>query len=282
MGKYQLRGVDPRTKYADMTADECYRAYFSDFRRARAVALIAAVAIAVLSVAAASFSNWLFYAIGIFAVGLIAVLLRQRTTAQYAELIGVLTHDCDPEKLRAVLERGLRRTFRKRTKMLIQDDLALCDYYCDDPAGALERIKGVEVRSPRDKLGIRVTNLELLCCRALGDEEGAKRALAELKELRGQLARGSEWAVKLEQVYESGKEMLRPHDQWTKKDAQRMYRRLQNADTHLNRVTAQLRLAEYELLHCGAAEARRLLEDPALEPLTPRARAERAELLARL
>lgn len=282
MGKYQLRGVDARTRYADMTADACSRAYAADILRARLLSIAGVVAIGVLSFVAASFSNWFFYAIGIFAIGLVVVLFRKWTTIKYTELMGILTHDCDPQKLRLVLERSLRGAKRARSKAVLEDDIATCEYYCGEPEAALARLAGVEQRDKHDKLGIRKTSLELLCRYALGDAAGAKQALAELKALRSQVPSSSAWAVPLETMYESDKELLRPHDQWTRKDAERMYKRLAYADNHLNRVSAQLRLAEYELLHRGAAEARRLLEDPALEPLCPRDQAERARLLARL
>ncbi|MCI7729902.1 hypothetical protein [Enorma burkinafasonensis] len=282
MAKYQLRGTDRKTRFFDMTAEEVYRSYATGYRLAQVAALALVVVIAVASVSAVSYSNWLCYAIGIFGIGVVVVLFRRWAARRYEGLLDILMHDCDPEKLRFVLERVRERAVGRRGKMLTQDDLAFCDYFCDDPAAALERLKGIEVRGKRDKLGVRAANVELLCRCATGDEEGARRVLAELKELRQELPRGSEWAGPLEEVYQSGKEMLRPHEQWTKKDAQRMYQRLVNADCHLNRVTAQLRLAEYELLHRGAEEARRLLEDPALEPLCPRSRTERDELLARL
>lgn len=282
MGKYQLRGVDARTRYADMTASACARAYAADILRARLLSLAGAVAIGVLSFVAASFSNWFFYVIGIFAIGLVVVLFRKWTTIKYTELMGILTHDCDPEKLRWALERSLRGKARARSKAALEDDIAACAYYCGEPEAALARLAGVEPRGAHDKLGIRKTSLELLCRYALGDAAGAKRALSELKALRGQVPSSSAWAVPLETMYESDKELLRPHDQWTRKDAERMYNRLMYAENHLERASAQLRLAEYELLHRGADEARRLLEDPALEPLCPRDRAERARLLARL
>ena len=59
-----------------------------------------------------------------------------------------------------------------------------------------------------------------------------------------------------------------------------MREELAGARLHFNRVDWYLRLAEYELLHGDSARARAYLDEGLLEPLTPRARRLRGELLA--
>lgn len=201
---------------------------------------------------------------------------------QFVDLAGLVHEDCDPELYRAVIGRLLTRSLLRRTKQMYEIELALCDVLELDPESALSRLGKISGSRCDLAWRFRMYQVEFLAQLDRGDGDGARAALDKISSLSPRGGKGGGDSQALDRRIRDFSMMLRPADERDAEDAVYMRARMCAGETHRMRAEWQLLLAEYELLHGSHDEARRLLADPALDPLTPRGGRMRQKLSADL
>lgn len=271
-----------RSEFYDQSAQEVFDAYWAWFRSTRIRYVAAVVVVGVAAVLALWFANsWALYALGLAAVVAIAVACQVVVNRRFATLTAILDTDCDAEKWRGVIERigehgGARR---RRTRELYAIYLSIAD--CEEMryADALARL--ADMRVPRKgTFALMFHQARAVYARELGDEETCAADLAAVREICDGLRQGSAQRTTAERALVDLELGLKDPVAWDERDEALARERLAAPQTHREGVAWALRLAAFELARGRDDEARALLEDESLEPMTPRARARRDALLA--
>lgn len=220
----------------------------------------------------------------LFLALLVAIVFinRVRISKVFAELGGVVSQDCDPARYRAVLDVLDARDRFGRSAGTIAIERAYCDYLELDSASALRRLGSVTFKRKDNPRWFRAMQIEFLSRLDLDDAEGARDTLARLSAFRQIFKEGSRNRAFADSQIGSFTILLRPPAERDVADAALMREHVVLASCHQQRANWQLYLAEYELLHGSAEEARRLAGDVSLHPLTPRMERLRDEILAGL
>lgn len=268
--------------YVQMSADEAFLMYRSRFRMLYAGYVTLIVLLGIGAIAALDAHDMPAYLFMLLLIGVLFVLFNLVMNTRFRELQEILYNDCDVEKYRKVMERFAAQWKRRSTQATVALELAFCAFAADDVAGALDELARMGDKRRPMVQQIRVLNVSVLCCNDLGDIAGRDAAMAELRALAAGGIRVKKLAREVAQLLRALDIACMDHQAWSADDAAFMREELAGARLHFNRVDWYLRLAEYELLHGDSARARAYLDEGLLEPLTPRARRLRGELLARL
>lgn len=281
-GNAPVRNTPVRSEFYGQSAQEVFDAYWAWLRPTRARYVGAAVAVGAAAVLALWLADsWALYVMGLAAVVAIAVACQAVVNRRFAALTAILSTDCDVEKWRGVLERildhgGVRR---RRTRELYAIYVSIAD--CEEMRyeDALARL--ADVRVPRrGALALMFHQARAVYARELGDEETCAADVASVRELCDGLRRGSAQRRTAERTLCDLELGLKDPAAWDERDEALARERLAAPQTHRERVAWALRLAAFELVRGRDDEARALLEDGSLEPMTPRMRHRREALLA--
>lgn len=271
------------SEFADKNADEVARAYLGWFRRVRACCLIA-VAVAGAAAIAGLFvlDNLALYLLGLVALVGIGIGFRVRVNREFQTLLAIINTDCDVEKWRGVIGRIREHDARRRrSRELCDCYLALADLEDGRAADALARMAGVDF-GRRSLLNVMLYQNRAVCANELGDAAARDASLAALRELVAGYRAGSKSRALAGRQLASLELSLKPRETWGPADDARARELLEAAPSHRDRVSWALHLAERALLAGDAPAAQELLAEKNLAPMTPRAAARRAVLLARL
>ena len=271
---------DARSAYADMTADEAFASYWAAFTRTRAACLGAAAVLAIMALSAAARDLTAIYLVCLAGILACAVAVRAHVNKRFAAAQGILDADCDTAKWRRFMELVGDRSRRASAKAVAGFHLALCDYLDGDFQGALDRLAELRFRD-RSIMWANLYNLWALACNRLGETAGRDRAIERLEAHAQGIRAGSEARRAVDDMLRSARQASRPAETWDAEDGAFIRDRLVNAADHRSRMEWRLRLAEYELARGSRDEARRLLDEQILEPMTPLARSTAEDLRAR-
>lgn len=277
-----VRNAPARSEFYGQSAQEVFDAYWAWLHPTRARYVGVAVAVGAAAVLALWLADsWALYALGLAAVVAIAVACQAVVNRRFAAMTAILDTDCDTEKWRGVLERildhgGVRR---RRTWELYAIYVSIVD--CEEMRyeDALARL--ADVRVPRrGTLALMFHQVRAVYAHELGDEETCAADVASVRELCDGLRRGSAQRRTAERALADLELGLKDPAAWDERDEALARERLVAPQTHRERVAWALRLAAFELARGRDDEARALLEDGSLEPMTPRMRHRREALLA--
>lgn len=275
----------PLTKasaYAQMSAHEAFLLYRSRYRMLQAGYITLIVLCGIAAIAALGAHELPAYLFCLLLIGVLFVLFNVVMSGRFRELQGILYNDCDVEKYRQVMERFAAQWKRRSTQATVALELAFCAFGADDAAAALEALSRLDGKRRVAIQQVRALNIRAFCCDDLGDSAGRDAAVSELRVLAAGGLRSKKLATEVSRLLRALDIAFMDHQAWSPDDAAFMRDGLAAAQLHFNRVGWCLRLAEYELLHGDAARARAYLDENLLEPLTPRARRLRDELLSKL
>lgn len=271
-----------RSEFYGQSAQEVFDEYWGWLRRTRVLYVSVAVAIGIAAIAALWLADsWALYAVGLAAVVAVGVRCQVIVNRRFSGLMAILNTDCDAGKWRGIIERigdhgGIRR---RRTRDLSRIYLSIAD--CEEMrySEALARLSGVRV--PRKgPVALMYHQTRAVYAHELGDEETSAREVKMVRELLDGMRPGSKQRAIVDRALADLELGLKDAAAWDAADEELARERLADPLTHRERVAWALRLAGHELA-CGRAdEARALLDEGALEPMTPRARARREALLA--
>lgn len=272
-----------RSEYAGQSADEVAGTYLAWFRRIRALFVAAAVVLGIAAIASLLvLDGWpLYFAFFVLMVGL-AVLIRLLVNRRFATLVAILNTDCDVEKWRRVVERVREYSVRRRSSR------ALCDVYlstadCEEMRyrDALDRLAWVDPRRSL-VLGLGVFQNRAVCARELGNDAACDEAVAALRALVGRQRPGSKARSLAETQLADLVLRLKAPEAWDEADEAHARARRSAASSHRELVTWSLALAARRLAAGDHVEARSLLDERALAPMTPRQRRCRELLVGQL
>lgn len=268
--------------YAGMDKQQTVAAYLKRIRmiKAQSIALILVDLVAVIWFAEAG--NLVLYLFGLVVVFIVAVAGRVRMGMRFLDLGKVVSQDCDPARYRAVLDVLAARDRLGRSASTIAIERAYCDYLELDSASALRRLGTVSLKRKDHLRRFRAKQIEFMSRVDLGDIAGARHALAQLSELKQAFKAGTRNRASADAQVADYAVLLRTPAERSASDAAHMRGRMAEAGCHQQRANWQLYLAEYELLHGSRGEAARLVSDPTLDPITPRMKRLRAEILVGL
>lgn len=272
-----------RSRFADKSAEEVVRTYLGWFRRLRACCMVAAVIVGAATVASLFvLDNVALYLLGLAVLVGIGVWVRVRVTREFRTLIDIINTDCDVEKWRGAIGRVREHDVRRRrSRSLCDCYLALADLEDRRPADALERMAGLDF-GRRSLLNVMLLQNRTVCANEVGDAAARDASLAALRELTAGYRAGSKNRALAERQLASLELSLKPRETWGPADEARARELRDAAPSHRERVSWSLLLAEHELLVGSAPAALAMLDEKTLAPMTPRAAARRAALLARL
>lgn len=275
--------VSRRSAFAEKSAEEIARSYLGWFRRLRVCCAAAAVVVGTVAVAGlVVLDSPALYLLGLVALVGIGVYIRWRVNREFRTLIAIINTDCDAEKWRGVISRVREHDVRRRrARSLCDCYLALADLEELRPADALARMAGLDF-GRRSVLNVMLLQNRAVCANELGDVAARNASLAALRELVAGYRAGSKKRELAERQLADLELSLKPREAWDAEDEARARERVEAAPSHRERVSWALLLADRELLVGDAAAARRLLDESALAPMTPRAATRRAALLAQL
>ncbi len=276
-------GDGARSQFADKSAEEVARTYLGWYRRLRTRGIVAVVVVGAVAVASPLvLDDWTLYLLGLAVVVGIAVWVRVRVNREFQTLTAIINTDCDVEKWRGVIGRIREHDARRRrSRELCECYLALADLEDGRAADALARMAGVDF-GRRSLLNVMLYQNRAVCANELGDAAARDASLAALRELVAGYRAGSKNRALAGRQLASLELSLKPRETWGPADDDRARELLEAAPSHRDRVSWALHLAERALLAGDAATARELLAEKNLAPMTPRAAARRAALLARL
>lgn len=275
----------PLTKasaYAQMSAHEAFLLYRSRYRMLQAGYITLIVLCGIAAIAALGAHELAAYLFCLLLIGVLFVLFNVVMSGRFRELQGILYNDCDVEKYRQVMERFGAQWKRRSTQATVALELAFCAFEAGDAAAALEALSRLDGKRRVAIQQVRALNIRAFCCDDLGDSAGRDAAVSELRTLAAGGLRSKKLATEVSRLLRALDIAFMDHQAWSPDDAAFMRDGLAAAQLHVNRVGWCLRLAEYESLHGDAARARAYLDENLLEPLTPRARRLRDELLSKL
>lgn len=275
--------VSRRSAFAEKSAEEIARSYLGWFRRLRVCCAAAAVVVGTVAVAGlVVLDSPALYLLGLVALVGIGVYIRWRVNREFRTLVAIINTDCDAEKWRGVISRVREHDVRRRrARSLCDCYLALADLEELRPADALARMAGLDF-GRRSVLNVMLLQNRAVCANELGDVAARNASLAALRELVAGYRAGSKKRELAERQLADLELSLKPREAWDAEDEARARERVEAAPSHRERVSWALLLADRELLVGDAAAARRLLDESALAPMTPRAATRRAALLAQL
>lgn len=275
--------VSRRSAFAEKSAEEIARSYLGWFRRLRVCCAAAAVVVGTVAVAGlVVLDSPALYLLGLVALVGIGVYIRWRVNREFRTLVAIINTDCDAEKWRGVISRVREHDVRRRrARSLCDCYLALADLEELRPADALARMAGLDF-GHRSILNVMLLQSRAVCANELGDVAARNASLAALRELVAGYRAGSKKRELAERQLADLELSLKPREAWDAEDEARARERVEAAPSHRERVSWALLLADRELLVGDAAAARRLLDESALAPMTPRAATRRAALLAQL
>lgn len=275
--------VSRRSAFAEKSAEEIARSYLGWFRRLRVCCTAAAVVVGTVAVAGlVVLDSPALYLMGFVALVGIGVYIRWRVNREFRTLAAIINTDCNAEKWRGVISRVREHDARRRrARSLCDCYLALADLEELRPADALARMAGLDF-GRRSVLNVMLLQSRAVCANELGDVAARNASLAALRELVAGYRAGSKKRELAERQLADLELSLKPREAWDAEDEARVRERVEAAQTHRERVSWALLLADRELLVGDAAAARRLLDESALAPMTPRAATRRAALLAQL
>lgn len=268
--------------YAQMSADEAFLLYRFRYRMLRAGYITLIVLCGIAAIAALGAHELAAYLFCLLLISVLFVLFNVVMNGRFRELQGILYNDCDVEKYRQVMERFGAQWKRRSTQATVALELAFCAFEADDAAAALEALSRLDGKRRVAIQQVRALNVRALCCNDLGDSAGRDAAVSELRVLAAGGLRSKKLSTEVSRLLRALDIAFMDHQAWSPDDAAFMRDGLAAAQLHVNRVDWCLRLAEYEILHGDAARARAYLDENLLEPLTPRARRLRDELLSKL
>lgn len=273
-----------RSEFYGQSAQEVFDTYWGWLRRMRilyggAVVLVGAGAIAALWLA----DSWALYAVGLVAVIAVATGFQLVVNRRFATLLAILNTDCDVEKWRGVIELihdhgGARR---RRTRDLYRIYLSIAD--CEEMryADALARLDDVRVPK-RGPLALMYHQARAVYAHELGDMEAAAQGARTVRALCEGMSPGSKGRAVAERALAELELGLKDAAAWDASDEALARTRLAGPLTHREHVAWTLLLAGRELACGRAGEARALLDDASLEPMTPRSRHRHDALLCKL
>lgn len=275
--------VSRRSAFAEKSAEAIARSYLGWFRRLRVCCAAAAVVVGTVAVAGlVVLDSPALYLLGLVALVGIGVYIRWRVNREFRTLIAIINTDCNAEKWRGVISRVREHDVRRRrARSLCDCYLALADLEELRPADALARMAGLDF-GRRSVLNVMLLQNRAVCANELGDVAARNASLAALRELVAGYRAGSKKRELAERQLADLELSLKPREAWDAEDEARARERVEAAPSHRERVSWALLLADRKLLVGDAAAARRLLDESALAPMTPRAATRRAALLAQL
>lgn len=273
----------PSSQFADKGAEEVARTYLGWYRRLRTRGMVAAVVVGAVAIASLLvLDNWALYLLGLVVLVAIGVWVRVRVNREFHTLVAIINTDCDVEKWRGVIGRIRERDARRRRSRALCDCyLALADLEDCRPADALERMAVLDF-GRRSVLNVMLYQNRAVCASELGDAAVRDASLAALRELVAGYRAGSRNRTLAERQLANLELSLKPRDAWDPTGEARARELRDAAPSHRERVSWTLLLAERALLSGDTATAQVLLAEKDLAPMTPRAAARRAALLARL
>lgn len=274
--------MDPHSEYWGMDASACADSYLRRLRVIKAQSMALSVTLGTIAI----WSVWN----GLVALWLLGLLLiiacaqwsRMRIARLFLGLMGIVMDDCDVARYRLVLDVLESRDRLGRSARAIEVERAYCDYLESRAASALERLENVDFGRRDRSRRYRVMQIEFASCLDTGDYERARSVLGSMGALAAGFRKGSRNRRVADEQIVDFTLMLRPPVERVAADADVMRDRVAHAGSHCRRVSWQLMLAEYELLHGSRESALRLLGDPGLEPMAPRFSRMRDELVSRL
>lgn len=273
-----------RSEFFDKTTDEVFDAYWGWLRRTRALYVCVVVLVGACAIASLLLANsWALYALFLAGVVAVATLFQLRVNKRFAALTAILNTDCDVEKWRGVIERvrdhgGVRR---RATRDLCAIYLSIAD--CEEARyeDALARLDGMRAQK-RGPVAVMFHETRAVYAHELGDDAMCAADVAALRSLCDGMRRGSARRSTVERALSDLEIGLKDPADWDEADERVARERLAAPQHHREQVAWAIRLAARALARGDADEARVLLDDATLEPMTPRARSRRAALLARL
>lgn len=276
-----MAGARGRSECAGLDAREVVESYRRWLVRAKVACVAADVALGAAAILCLRAGLVPLYFVGLLAVVLSPILLRRRVAARFASLVEIINTDCDAGKWREVV--GALRAFsrRRRERELLDLYLAVAD--CEEMryAEALSRTESVNAPS-KGVVALMYHQGRAVYAHELGDERLCAASVEEIRRQCGSLRAGSAKRATWERALRDLEVGLRAAEEWDEEDCAYVRgRAASDAQSHRERVAWSLHAAALEQAEGNAGEARRVLVDPALEPMTPRLRARRDELLSR-
>lgn len=262
------------SKYYGESPEQIVRGYMKKLNKRKAVLIFAdAAAVAVMISALhngeevlAFYITFIFVIIAVFGF---SAVFRAKSESAFNGLMDILNKDCDPRKYQAVMELLMKKDRFQRGRMRITLECALADYYQNRSEEALERLKSVTFKSPKNVSWVRKYNIEALCRHAAGDFMGRDACVEKLEHFRLSYKPGTANRQIMDHFMMELYVCFKPLDQWGTTEKTFAEQRIVLADNRLTRMRWQLRQAEYELLYGDRGKAEQLLENWENIPAVP-------------
>lgn len=278
------RGRDMPSRWHDMDAMEVYRRYLSELLPYQVITVAALIAVIVIYYMLPSdgMVPWIGQLVIAFLL-LLAIdrLFTMRTRKASAGLTEVVTQDCDTGKYREILGFLDRRDALHVSSKSLAMEYARCDYMDGKPEAALKRLDAIKGKHLPLPIRVLSLNMRANACASLGRVKECEDALADLQVL-GNGVRGQGFRKVISGFVESMEIRLKDPGDMTDDDAAALLKKLENEPSHVWRVSLQLMLARYLMANGHADDARLLVNDEGLEPMTDAARMAKEKLLAQL
>lgn len=276
----ELFSRDVPSPYREKSAEEVYTEYWSWYLMVRYGSIALMVALGALAIFSVYAGTNILYILGLGGVIVIGVVARNAINRRFGSLMAIVNQDCDPAKLREVMERIGKHNIRRQTKALTACYIAQCDNLDARPREALHRIENFTFGA-QNVLWTMVFNIQALCADSLGFTRLRDEVMDRLNDLRTSLPKQQDRAI-AEGLYHNLRQQFRPHESWGEADAAEFRARMEGASNRRERVEWCLKLAEYELNQGDLDSARTLLDPGILSPMVPRSALLRERLDSRL
>lgn len=261
--------------YWSMTGEEAGRTYLRHMRTARALFGTAAALLLVLAFTRVAWGKGMFeiwYWLALAGVFVLVFAFRMRASSLFKGLVDIVEQDGDSAKYRMAIEELGRRSKREMSSASHAVELAYADLNDAKPYEALERLAHTNLSHARKNVALRAFNVEILSRLDAGDAQGAQLSAQRLSEIAARYRKGSRNRRVADGLVENARVWAKPHTEWKPADGEFMRARLAQTPASQGRVSWQLFVAEYELLHGSREAAKRLFDEVAAGPLTPRNR----------
>lgn len=278
------RGTDAPSRWSGTDAKETYSQYLSGLLPYRVVTIAAIIGVAVVYYVLPT--NWplpwvLQLAVALVALLVIDRLFTMRSDRASADLVKVVTQDCDTKKYREILDMLGHRDALRLSRNILAVEYARCDYLDGKDESALNRLDAIKGKHLPRNLRLLILNLRANAYAALGRSKECGDTLVELEVLGSSLSNHGH-RKSVDDLIENMGIQLKETGKMTGDDAGVILEKLEQEPTHAGRVSFQLTLARYLISNGQGDAARTLLEDKALTPMVPASERTRDKLLAEL
>lgn len=251
--------------YSSMHADQITADYMHRLRLAKAV-LLSYMILAILLILWIGFLDLPFpltilLLLLVIASGKVASLLfRRRISVYFNALTAILTESCDPDKYLAVMQYLEQKDKRKRSRSTLLLEQALAHYYNAQIDEALSCLAEVKFRNPFHLSYVRKSNVYFNICQYQGNKDGCEQALERLRGINKKMKKGSRNYQIICNIIRMLLFYQKPVEELDKEDRIYIMQQISGAENRLNRISWQLRAAEYEAVHGSHEEAERFLK----------------------